>query len=143
MYNNNELPICKRSTTYEKSFQKILVTYFEQPNASSQPTNLLIVFPNINTTIYGSNSTMTLKAIKQWNELQNFIKTDFFSPEMTYILLFQTLKVKFINVGLKPSYIENQWTKTSNYFYYHNTFSAKLTSHLLLIKLLHAMFWYS
>ena len=143
MYNNNELPICKRSTTYEKSFQKILVTYFEQPNASSQPTNLLIVFPNINTTIYGSNSTMTLKAIKQWNELQNFVKTDFFSPEMTYILLFQTLKVKSINVGLKPSYIENQWTKNSNYFYYHNTFSVKLTSHLLLIKLLHAMFWYS
>ena len=105
-------------------------------------TNLSIV-PNINTNIYGSNFTMTLKAIKQWNELQNFVKTDFFSPEMTYILLFQTLKVKFINVGLKPSYIENQWTKTSNYFYYHNTFSVKLTSHLLLIKLLHAMFWYS
>ena len=86
---------------------------------------------------------MTLKAIKQWNELQNFVKTDFFSPEMTYILLFQTLKVKSINVGLKPSYIENQWTKNSNYFYYHNTFSVKLTPHLLLIKLLHALFWYS
>ena len=40
-------------------------------------------------------------------------------------------------------YIENQQTKNSNYFYYHNTFSVKLTPHLLLIKLLHALFWYS
>ena len=41
------------------------------------------------------------------------------------------------------TYIENQQTKNSNYFYYHNTFSVKLTPHLLLMKLLHALFWYS
>ena len=33
---------------------------------------------NVNTTIYGWNS-ITLKAIKQWNELQNFVKTYLFS----------------------------------------------------------------
>ena len=39
--------------------------------------------PNANTTSYGSNS-ITLKAIKQWNEVQKFIDIDIYSPEMTY-----------------------------------------------------------
>ena len=46
--------------------------------------------PNVNTT-YGLNS-ITLKAIKQWNELQNFVKTDIFSPEMTYSKLLKSIK---------------------------------------------------
>ena len=25
-----------------------------------------------------------MKAIKQWNEIQNFVKTDIYSPKMTY-----------------------------------------------------------
>ena len=56
-----------------------------------------VIVPNVNTTIYGSNS-VTLKAIKQWNELQNFLKTDIFSPEMTYSKLLNSIK----------TYIENQ-----------------------------------
>ena len=68
---------------------------------------------------------ITLKAIKQWNELQNFVKTDIFSPEMTYSKLLKSIK----------TYIEKQWTKNSNYYY--NTCSVKLTPHLLLVKLQH------
>ena len=41
---------------------------------------------------------MKLKAIKQWNELKNFVKTDMFSPEMTYSKLLNSIK----------AYIENQ-----------------------------------
>ena len=52
--------------------------------------NKLIV-PNINTTRYGSNS-ITLKAIKQWNEMQNFVKTDILSQEMTYFKLLKIYK---------------------------------------------------
>ena len=85
--------------------------------------------PNVSTTIYGSSS-ITLKAIKQWNELQNFVKTDIFSPEMTYFKLLKSIK----------TYIENQQTKSSNYYY--NTFSIKLTPHLLLIKILHCFGMY-
>ena len=56
------------------------------------------IVPNVNTTIYESNS-ITLKAIKQWNnKLQNFIKTDIFSSEMTYSELLKSIK----------TYIENQ-----------------------------------
>ena len=58
--------------------------------------NKLIV-PNVNTTRYGSNST-TLKAVKQWNEQQNFAKIDIFSPDMTYSKLLNSIK----------AYIENQ-----------------------------------
>ena len=39
--------------------------------------------PNANATSYGSNF-ITLKAIKQWNEVQKFIDIDIYSPEMTY-----------------------------------------------------------
>ena len=41
------------------------------------------ILPKAKTTSWGSNST-TLKAIKQWNKIQNFIKIDIFSPKMTY-----------------------------------------------------------
>ena len=71
------------------------------------------------------HTAITLKAIKQWNELQNFVKTDAFSPEMTYSKLIKSIK----------SYIEKQYTKYSNYYY--NTCSVKLTPHLLLVKLQH------
>ena len=37
--------------------------------------------PNVKTTSYASNS-ITLIAIKQWNEIQNFIKIDIYSPKM-------------------------------------------------------------
>ena len=50
-----------------------------------------LIGPNVNTTRYGSNS-ITLKAIKQWNELQNFVKTDISSPEMTYSKLLKSQK---------------------------------------------------
>ena len=33
--------------------------------------------PNVNTTSYGSNS-ITIKAIMQWNELQNIVKINIF-----------------------------------------------------------------
>ena len=39
--------------------------------------------PKVKTISYGSNS-ITLKATKQWNEIQNFIKIDIYSPKMTY-----------------------------------------------------------
>ena len=58
--------------------------------------NKLIV-PSVNTSVYGSNS-ITLKAIKESNEMQNFVKADTFSPEMTYSKLLKSLK----------TYIENQ-----------------------------------
>ena len=41
-----------------------------------------LIFPNVNTTSYGSNS-ITRKAIKQWNRVQTFIKIDICSPKMT------------------------------------------------------------
>ena len=53
--------------------------------------------PNANATSYGSNF-ITLKAIKQWNEVQKFIDIDIYSPEMTY--------PKFLKPQLK--YIESQ-----------------------------------
>ena len=40
-------------------------------------------YRNIKSTSYGSNS-ITLKARKQWNRIQNFIKIDVHSPRMTY-----------------------------------------------------------
>ena len=52
---------------------------------------------NANTTSYGSNS-ITLKATKQWNEVQKFIDIDIYSPEITYL--------KFLKSVLK--YIESQ-----------------------------------
>ena len=42
-----------------------------------------LILPNVKTTSYGSNS-IPLKAIKQWNEIQNFIQIDIYSPKMTY-----------------------------------------------------------
>ena len=42
-----------------------------------------LILPKVKTISYGSNS-ITLKAIKQWNEVRNFIKVDIYSPEMTY-----------------------------------------------------------
>ena len=42
-----------------------------------------LVLPKVETITYGSNS-ITLKAIKQWNEIQNFVKIDIYSPKMTY-----------------------------------------------------------
>ena len=53
-----------------------------------------------------------------------------FSPEVTYSKLLKSIK----------TYIENQQTKSSNYYY--NTFSIKLTPHLLLIKILHCFGMY-
>ena len=41
------------------------------------------IFPKVKTISYGSNS-ITLKAIKQWNEIQNFININIYSPNMTY-----------------------------------------------------------
>ena len=34
---------------------------------------------------YGNDglNSITLKAMQQWNEIQNFIKTDIYSPKMT------------------------------------------------------------
>ena len=55
------------------------------------------IVPNVSTTIYESNS-ITLKAIKQWNKQQKFIKTDIFSSEMTYSEFLISIK----------TYIENQ-----------------------------------
>ena len=52
--------------------------------------NKLIV-PNVNAARYGSNA-ITLKEITQWNELQNFIKTEIFLPEMTHIKLLKSIK---------------------------------------------------
>ena len=66
---------------YEKSSQKI--------NHNIRGSKRIV--PNVNTIIYGSNS-ITLKAIKQWNELQNFIRTDIFSPEMTSFKLLKSIK---------------------------------------------------
>ena len=42
-----------------------------------------LILPKVKTISYGSNS-ITLKATKQWNEIQNFIKIDINSPKMTY-----------------------------------------------------------
>ena len=42
-----------------------------------------LILPKVKTISYGSNS-ITLKAIKQWNEIQNFVKIDIYSPKMTY-----------------------------------------------------------
>ena len=39
--------------------------------------------PNVKTTRYGSNS-VTLKAIKQLNEIQNFIKIDIYFAKVNY-----------------------------------------------------------
>ena len=41
------------------------------------------ILPNIKTTSYGFTS-ITLKPIKQWNEILNFIKIDTYSSIMTY-----------------------------------------------------------
>ena len=64
---------------YKKSFQKVsdfftLNTHLPCHNTRGNKLNVA----NVNTTIYGSNS-ISLKAIKQWNELQNFVKTYLFS----------------------------------------------------------------
>ena len=62
-----------------------------QPHHHNTRGNKLIV-PNVNTNRYGSNS-ITLKAIKQWNELQNFVKKAIFSPETTYSKLLKSIKI--------------------------------------------------
>ena len=67
--------------------------------------NKLIV-PNVNTTIYGSNS-IRLKAIKQWNELLNL------SKQISFLQKWHSKLVKSIK-----TYIEKQ-SKNGNY--YHNT----------------------
>ena len=62
--------------TYKKIFQKILAIFFTlnaQLHQHITRGNKLIV-PNVNITGYESNSVPS-KAIKQWNELQNFVKT--------------------------------------------------------------------
>ena len=42
-----------------------------------------LILPKVKTITYGSNS-ITLKAIKQWNEIQNFVKIDIYYSKMTY-----------------------------------------------------------
>ena len=42
-----------------------------------------LILPKVKSITYGSNS-ITLKAIKQWNEIQNFIKIVIYSPKMIY-----------------------------------------------------------
>ena len=42
-----------------------------------------LILPKVKTISHGSNS-VTLKAIKQWNDIQNFIKIDIYSLKMTY-----------------------------------------------------------
>ena len=42
-----------------------------------------LLLPKVKSITYGSNC-ITLKAIKQWNETQNFAKIDIYSPKMTY-----------------------------------------------------------
>ena len=36
----------------------------------------------------------TLKAIKQWNEMQNFIKIDIYSPKMTYSNFLKSVEIE-------------------------------------------------
>ena len=42
-----------------------------------------LILPKVKTISYGSNS-ITLKTIKQWNKIQNFIKIDIYSLKMAY-----------------------------------------------------------
>ena len=42
-----------------------------------------LILPKLKTISYGSNS-VTMKTIKQWNKIQNFIKIDIYSPKLTY-----------------------------------------------------------
>ena len=50
-----------------------------------------LILPKVKTISYGSNS-ITLKATKQWNEIQNFIKIDIYSPKMTYSKFLKSVK---------------------------------------------------
>ena len=55
-----------------------LNTQLRKPNTRKNR----LILPKVKTISYGSNS-ITLKAIKQWNEIKNFIKTDVYSHKMT------------------------------------------------------------
>ena len=50
-----------------------------------------LILSQVKTISYGSNS-ITLKATKQWNEIQNFIKIDIYSPKMTYSKFLKSVK---------------------------------------------------
>ena len=54
-----------------------------------------LVLPKVKTISYGSNS-ITLKAIKQWNEIQNVIKIDIYSPKMTYSRFLKSVENYFV-----------------------------------------------
>ena len=77
----------------QKSFQKI--SYFFTLNTQLHHHNTRgnkLIVPNVNITRYRSNS-IKLKAVKQWNELQNFAKRDIFPPEMTYSKLLNSKRL--------------------------------------------------
>ena len=57
--------------------------------------NRLIV-PHVKTTLYGTNS-ITLKAIKHWNEIQDNIEIDINSPETTRSKFLKAIKTYMIN----------------------------------------------
>ena len=66
-------------------FQKLLVIFFTlntELHKHNTRKNRLIL-PKVKTISYGSNS-ITLKTIKQWNKIQNFIKIDIYSLKMAY-----------------------------------------------------------
>ena len=50
-----------------------------------------LILPKVKTISYGLNS-MTLKAIKQWNEIQNFIKINIYFPKMTCSKLLKSVE---------------------------------------------------
>ena len=54
-----------------------------------------LLLPKVKTISYDSNS-ITLKAIKQWNEIQNVIKIDIYSPKMTYSRFLKSVENYFV-----------------------------------------------
>ena len=64
-----------------ETFSNSVTLYAQLHKHNTRKSRLIL--PKVKTITYGSNS-ITLKAIKQWNEIQNFIKIDIFSSKMTY-----------------------------------------------------------
>ena len=53
------------------------------PNYTNTTLEKTLILPKVKSITYGLNS-ITLKAIKQSNEIQNFVKIDIYPPKMTY-----------------------------------------------------------